>query len=89
MSNPLSLEELQQEASAFRRAFDAVMLSTASPEGVPDASYAPCILDSEDRCHVLVSRLARHTGNLLSHPVASLLWIENRESCRKRVSEHI
>ena len=29
MSNPLTLEELQQEAIAFRRAFDAVMLSTA------------------------------------------------------------
>ena len=82
MSNTLTLEELQQEAIAFRREFDAVMLSTTSSDGMPDASYAPCILDSEDRCHVLVSQLARHTKNLSSHPVASLMWIDNRESSR-------
>lgn len=82
MSNQMTLEELQQEAIAFRREFDAVMLSTASPEGIPDASYAPCFLDSEGRCHVLISQLARHTENLVLHPIASLMWIEDKESSR-------
>ena len=82
VSKQLSLEELQQEAIAFRREYDAVMLSTTSPEGMPDASYAPCFLDSEDRCHVLISQLAQHTKNLVSHPMASLMWIEDRESSR-------
>jgi putative heme iron utilization protein len=80
VSNQLTLEELQQEAIAFRREFDAVMLSTTSPEGMPDASYAPCFFDGEGRCHVLVSQLARHTKNLVSHPIASLMWIKDKES---------
>jgi len=82
VSNQLTLEELQQEAIAFRREFDAVMLSTTSTEGMPDASYAPCFLDDEGRCHVLISQLARHTNNLVSHPIASLMWIEDRKSSR-------
>jgi hypothetical protein len=82
MSKQLTLKELQQEAIAFRRELDAVMLSTTSPEGMPDASYAPCFLDGEGRCHVLVSQLARHTQNLVSHPIASLMWIEDKVSKR-------
>jgi hypothetical protein len=61
---------------------DFVMLSTTSPEGMPDASYAPCFLDGEGRCHVLISQLARHTKNLVSHPIASLMWIEDKVSSR-------
>ena len=78
MSNPLTLEELQQEANSFRREFDAVILSTTSPEGMPDAGYAPCYLDDEGRCHILISQLARHTKNLNSHPIACLMWIEEK-----------
>jgi putative heme iron utilization protein len=82
MTKQLTLEELQQEANAFRRELDAVMLSTSSPEGVPDASYAPCFLDGEGRCHILISQLARHTKNLLLHPIACLMWIEDKVSSR-------
>ena len=76
------MEKLQQEAVAFRRECDSIMLSTISPDGIPDASYAPCFLDGEGRCHVLVSQLARHTGNLVSQPLASLMWIEDKNSSR-------
>ena len=82
MSEQLTLQELQQEAIAFRRELGAVMLSTTSTEGMPDVSYAPCILDEAGRCHILISRLARHTGNLLSQPIASLMWIEDSASSR-------
>lgn len=82
VSDRLSLEELQQEAIAFRREFDAVMLATVSADGMPDASYAPCFLDGEGRCHILISQLARHTKNLVSRPIASLMWIEDNESSR-------
>ena len=82
MSREMTLEELQQEAIAFRENLNAVMLATTSPEGIPDASYAPCVLDDEGRCHLLISGLARHTTNLLASPVASLMWIEEQESAR-------
>ena len=82
MSKQLTVKELQQEAIALRRELDAVMLSTTSSEGMPDASYAPCVLDGEGRCHVLISRLAQHTQNLVSHPLASLMWIEDKVAKR-------
>lgn len=82
MTREISPEALQREAVDFRAGFDAVTLATAAPDGTPDASYAPCILDEQGRCHVLVSQLAQHTKNLLAHPVASLMWIEERESAR-------
>ena len=80
MNQQLTQEELQREASALRRGCAAVMLSTVSPEGWPEASHAPFVLDGEGRCHVLISQLAQHTKNLLSQPIASLMWLEDRAS---------
>mgnify|MGYP001828694424 CR=1 FL=1 len=82
MKNEIPLRELQEEAVAFRAGFDSVILATSTPDAVPDASYAPAVLDNDRRCHVLVSQLAQHTKNLLAHPVASLLWIEDAETAR-------
>ena len=82
MKNEIPLGELQKEAVAFRAGFDSVILATSTPDAVPDASYAPAVLDNEQRCHVLVSQLAQHTKNLLAHPIASLLWIEDAEKAR-------
>ena len=82
MSREMTLDEILEEAVAFRAAFDAVQMATVSPEGIPDASYAPCVLDDEGRCHILISGLAQHTKNLHALPVASLMWIEERASAR-------
>jgi len=82
MTKEITLEELQREAIAFRAGFDAVTIATTAPDGTPDASYAPCVLDEDGHCHVLISQLAQHTKNLLTHPVASLMWIEDPESAR-------
>ena len=61
MGKQLTLKEVQQEAIALRRDLDAVMLSTTSPEGMPDASYAPCVLDGEGRCHILIRIICCHS----------------------------
>jgi putative heme iron utilization protein len=82
MSDKPTLEALQQEAVAFRAGWEGVMLATTAPDGTPDASYAPCVLDDDGRCHVLISQLAQHTQNLLKHPFASLMWIEERDAAR-------
>ena len=76
MEQQLPLEQMQQEAIDLRLACQAVMLATVSPEGMPDAGYAPCTLDDAGRCHILISQLAGHTKNLLANPHASLLWID-------------
>ncbi len=82
MSREISSHEVQQEALAFRTGFTSVILATSAPDGMPDAGYAPCILDEQLRCHVLVSRLAQHTKNLLARPVASLMWIEASDTAK-------
>jgi putative heme iron utilization protein len=82
MNKDLTLKALQQEAIEFRRAHEAVMLSTVSAEAEPDASYAPCILDEQGRCYILISLLAQHTRNLCAQPQASLMWLDDAQSSR-------
>jgi putative heme iron utilization protein len=82
MNREITPEELQQEALAFRAGCTSVILATSALDGIPDAGYAPCILDDQLRCHVLISRLAQHTTNLLAHPVASLMWIEATDTAK-------
>ena len=76
MNTEITPQELQLEALAFRAGCSGVILATSAPDGIPDAGYAPCVLDDQLRSHVLISGLAQHTKNLLAHPVASLMWIE-------------
>lgn len=75
MAKDLTPEELQQEAASFRDGFLTVLLATVSPQGQPDASYAPCVVDDTQAVYVFISELAQHTKNLLAVPQASLLFI--------------
>ncbi|MEN8213937.1 MAG: pyridoxamine 5'-phosphate oxidase family protein [Pseudomonadota bacterium] len=77
-----SRRQLQQEVVGFRSRFKSVLLATASPENVPDASYTPYILDQNGKICIFVSQLAQHTSNLLDAPKASLLWIANEADSR-------
>lgn len=54
----------------------SVQLATLSPEGEPEISYTPFIRH-EDTFFLFISQLARHTGNLLAHPLLSLLLIQD------------
>ena len=76
------LTGLRNEARSFRDSFSSLVLATCSAEGVPDASYAPFILDESENPCLFISRLARHTQNLLANPSASALFIEDESSAR-------
>jgi putative heme iron utilization protein len=82
MNSEITPRELQQEALAFRAGCTSVIMATSAPDGTPDAGYAPCVLDDQQRCHVLISRLAQHTKNLLARPVVSLMWIEATDTAK-------
>ena len=82
MAKDLSPEALQQEAANFRDSFQSLLLATTSPQGQPDASYAPCIVDDNQAIYVFISELAQHTKNLLSVPQASLLFIADETDSR-------
>ncbi len=73
---------LQQQAREFRDSFQSVLIATASPEGDPDISYAPFVLDETGAICVYVSQLARHTQNLLERPTVSLMFIAGEQDSR-------
>ncbi len=82
-SAPTASERPDPESvRAFRGSFRSLLLATSSAEAVPEASYAPFVMDDEGRFYVLVSELARHTSNLLVNPFASLLLVEEESGSR-------
>ena len=71
MSDPLAAA--RAAAEEFRRTFRTVILGTASPDGVPDASVAAALLDATGAFVIYVSGLSAHTRNLRANPRASIL----------------
>ena len=77
MSEP-SKQELEALTKRYHELISSqqtLMLSTSSTSGVPDISYAPFIRSSSGIFYIFVSDMARHTHNLLTNPLASLLFI--------------
>ncbi|MGF1546242.1 MAG: HugZ family protein [Thiotrichales bacterium] len=77
MAEKPSPEALQTEAQAFRAGFKTVLLATSGPDGAPEASYSPFVLDDAEDILLFVSDLAQHTRNLRANPRASLMFIAN------------
>ncbi len=82
MAEQPDLDGLQREARSFRAARQTLLLATSAPDGVPDASYAPFILDDAENPCIFISRLARHTQNLLANPRVSVMLIEDESTAR-------
>jgi putative heme iron utilization protein len=55
----------------------SLMLSTVSPEGIPQASYAPYVMDEAYHLYIFASGLSAHTQNLLHTPRAGVLLIQD------------
>jgi heme iron utilization protein len=75
----------------FTDNFNSIILSTVSADGLPNASYAPCVIDKARNIYIYVSGLASHTQNLQAVPKASILFIEDEQNsqqifARKRLS---
>jgi putative heme iron utilization protein len=79
MDHPEIKQSIQVTANQFRAQFKTVLMATLSDQQDTDASYAPFILDNQSRACIFVSALAKHTQNLMVHPKASLLWIEDEQ----------
>ena len=60
--------------------FQSLIMSTVSPDGIPEASYAPYVLGTGNTVYVYVSQLAKHTNNLWESGLASILFIEPEQS---------
>jgi hypothetical protein len=73
---------LRQEAREFQSAFRSVLMATVNQDGVPEASYAPYVMDDDGRYYVFVSALARHTRDFQETGHVSLQFIENEDSAQ-------
>jgi hypothetical protein len=76
---------------SFLDSFRSLILATVNGEGTPEASYAPYMRDEANNFYLLASELASHTSNLQTHPLASVLFIEDEDKTaqifgRKRLS---
>lgn len=72
-----SIEQAQEMYQRFPGQFQSIILSTVSPEGLPDASYAPFVMNERKQLYLFVSGLSAHTRNLLKVPQASVMFIED------------
>ncbi|MEH2058293.1 MAG: pyridoxamine 5'-phosphate oxidase family protein [Nostoc sp.] len=71
------LENIQAEYEKFPEAFESVIISTVSAQAIPNASYAPFVMDDCKNIYIYVSGLSTHTKNLDANPHVSVLFIED------------
>ncbi len=73
----------EDEARHLLAGFKTLLMSTVSTEGVPDASYSPFVRMEDDCFYVYVSGLSRHTTNLETTGVASVLFVEDEQDTKQ------
>ncbi|MDF2388817.1 pyridoxamine 5'-phosphate oxidase family protein [Nostoc ellipsosporum NOK] len=71
------LEKAQAEYESFPQELGSVIISTINQEGIPDASYAPFVMDDSKNIYIYVSGLSTHTQNIQGNPRVSVLLIED------------
>jgi putative heme iron utilization protein len=72
-----TLEQAQVEYQNFLAPFKSLVLSTADAVGLPNASYAPFVMDEAQNFYIYISGLSTHTQNLQANPQASILFLED------------
>ncbi|MDZ8186870.1 MAG: pyridoxamine 5'-phosphate oxidase family protein [Nostoc sp. ChiSLP02] len=77
------LENIQSEYEKFPEKFQSIIISTVSAQGIPNASYAPFVIDNSKNIYIYVSALATHTTNLDANPNVSVLFIEDEDKTKQ------
>lgn len=70
------LEVLQAACDRLIASRQTLLLASRAADGNADISYAP-YLRADGSFYIFVSELAKHTKNLLAHPQASIMFIED------------
>lgn len=82
MKNKVLESRLSDEVIAFISSRKTLLLASLQDDGTPYASYAPFAI-GEDCLYVLLSDIAVHAKNLQANPQASVLIVEDEDSCRE------
>lgn len=72
----LNLEDIYQEYKSFIKNFKTLYIASCDKQGMPEASYAPFVIENEVYFYVYLSKLAKHSGNLQATKQASILFIQ-------------
>lgn len=67
----------------FPNKFRSAILGTASAKGIPQASYAPFLIDPDKSIYIYISGLSVHTENLKQTGHASVLMIEDEAETKE------
>lgn len=67
----------------FTDLLQSIVISTVSADNIPNASYAPFVLDESKNIYIYVSGLSSHTQNLHALPRASVLFIEDESQTKQ------
>ena len=71
------LENIQADYEKFTEQFKSVIISTVSAQAIPNASYAPFVMDDSKNIYIYVSGLSTHTKNIYANPHVNVLFIED------------
>ena len=69
--------KIQSDYEDFHQQFASIIIATVSDQGIPNASYAPFVMDELKNIYIYVSGLSIHTINIESRPDVSVLFIED------------
>tara|TARA_Y100001960_G_C14402767_1_gene694241 strand:- start:124 stop:636 length:513 start_codon:yes stop_codon:yes gene_type:complete len=71
------LKEADFEKNMLLEKMKSVIISSVSKNGVPNASYAPSLMDENNNFYIYISNLSKHASNLSNNPQASIMIIED------------
>ena len=78
------LVEAKNEKDLLLSQMNTIILSTIDKHGLPNASYAPSIVDDDKSTFfIYISKLSKHTRNLLHNNKVSLMIIEDESKSEK------
>jgi heme iron utilization protein len=82
----LNMSQLETAIAAYQNftdLFQSLVISTVSADHIPNASYAPFVIDESRSIYIYVSGLSTHTQNLHAIPKASVLFIEDESQTQQ------
>ena len=72
-------QKIRAECKTFVGGFRSLLLGTLDKADEAELSYAPFV-DLDGNFFVLISGLSAHTGNLIRHPVAQVMFIDDESA---------
>ena len=78
------LKEAIKEKNILVDDMQSIILSTTDKNGSPNSSYAPSAIDDNHNYYIYISRLSKHTNNLLNNSPVSMMIINDESK-----TEHI